>query len=84
MCYRAYLWHTALLVLLRACIAPLVPHQLSDGLAALLFCLLMVPILIVVTAPIYYFLEKPFMNGPGSRRIETLLHATPPKQPVAS
>jgi peptidoglycan/LPS O-acetylase OafA/YrhL len=81
MCYSAYLWHTALLVLLRPFVAGLVPHQLPDGPAALVFCLLMVPVLIVATAPIYYFLEKPFMNGPGSRAIERALRRTPQQQP---
>jgi peptidoglycan/LPS O-acetylase OafA/YrhL len=75
MCYSAYLWHSALLVLLRAYVAPLVPHALPDGPAALLFCVLMVPVLIVLTAPIFYFVEKPFMNGPGSRWIERALRA---------
>jgi peptidoglycan/LPS O-acetylase OafA/YrhL len=75
MCYSAYLWHTAMLVLVRPYIAPLVPHSLPDGPAALLFCFLMVPVLIVLTAPIFYFVEKPFMNGPGSRWIERALRA---------
>jgi peptidoglycan/LPS O-acetylase OafA/YrhL len=84
MCYSAYLWHTAMLVLLRPFIARLVPHQLADGPAALVFCLLMVPILILFTAPIYYFLEKPFMNGPGSRAIERALRPAPHEQPTAT
>jgi peptidoglycan/LPS O-acetylase OafA/YrhL len=75
MCYSAYLWHSAMLVLLRAYVAPLVPHSLPDGPAALLFCFLMVPVLIVLTAPIFYFVEKPFMNGLGSRWIERTLRA---------
>jgi peptidoglycan/LPS O-acetylase OafA/YrhL len=75
MCYSAYLWHSAMLVLLRPYIARFVPHGLPDGPAALVFCFLMVPVLIVLTAPIYYFLEKPFMNGPGSRAIERILRA---------
>jgi peptidoglycan/LPS O-acetylase OafA/YrhL len=75
MCYSAYLWHSAMLVLVRQYVAPLVPHSLSDGPAALVFCLLMVPVLVVLTAPIYYFVEKPFMNGPGSRFIERSLRA---------
>jgi peptidoglycan/LPS O-acetylase OafA/YrhL len=75
MCYSAYLWHTPMLVLVRAYVAPLVPHSLPDGLAALVFCFLMVPVLIVLTVPIFYFIEKPFMNGPGSRWIERALRA---------
>jgi peptidoglycan/LPS O-acetylase OafA/YrhL len=68
MCYSAYLWHTWMLVRLRAYIAPLVPHGLSDGRASLVFCFLMVPVLVVLTAPIYYFLEKPFMSRPTPAR----------------
>jgi peptidoglycan/LPS O-acetylase OafA/YrhL len=75
MCYSAYLWHSAMLVLVRPYVAPLVPHCLSDGHAVLVFCILMVPVLVVLTAPIYYFIEKPFMNGPGSRLIERSLRA---------
>jgi peptidoglycan/LPS O-acetylase OafA/YrhL len=73
MCYSAYLWHTAMLVLLRGVVARAVPSGLPDGEAALMFCVLMVPILIVLTAPIFYFVEKPFMSGPGSRAIERAL-----------
>jgi peptidoglycan/LPS O-acetylase OafA/YrhL len=75
MCYTAYLWHTAMLVVLRAAVARWVPHALPDGEAALIFCLLMVPVILLLTAPIYYFIEKPFMNGPGSRWIERRLRA---------
>ena len=78
MCYSAYLWHTAMLVLLRATVARLVPSGLPDGEAALVFCILMIPLLIVLTAPIYYFIEKPFMNGPGSRAIEGALGTVGP------
>jgi len=38
----------------------------------------MIPLLIVLTAPIYYFIEKPFMNGPGSRAIERALGTVGP------
>jgi peptidoglycan/LPS O-acetylase OafA/YrhL len=75
MCYSAYLWHSAMLVVMRAMVARWVPHALPDGQAALVFCLMMVPVIVVLTAPIYYFLEKPFMNGPGSRWIERRLRA---------
>ena len=75
MCYSAYLWHSAMLVVMRAMVARWVPHALPDGQAAGVFCLLMVPVILVLTAPIYYFLEKPFMNGSGSRFIESRLRA---------
>ncbi len=86
MCYSAYLWHTAMLLAIRDWLARLVPHGLADGPAALFFCAIAVPILIVLTAPIYYFLEKPFMNGPGSRYLEGKLRAAAGmvRRPVAA
>jgi peptidoglycan/LPS O-acetylase OafA/YrhL len=73
MCYSAYLWHTSILILLRRPLASVIPHTISDGPAALLFCLLAVPMIIVVTAPIFFFIEKPFMNGPGSEFLTKVL-----------
>jgi peptidoglycan/LPS O-acetylase OafA/YrhL len=88
MCYTAYLWHIPLLILMRDSLSKLVPNGLRDGPAAVLFCLVTVPVLIAVSAPLFYFVEKPFMNGPGSRSIEKALRriseAVRRRKPVAS
>jgi peptidoglycan/LPS O-acetylase OafA/YrhL len=74
MCYSIYLWHIPILSMLGSHVRP-VPHQLSDTQASLLFCVVAAPLIIVITTPIYYFTEKPFMNGQGSRFIERILRA---------
>ena len=88
MCYTIYLWHIPLLILTRTYLSKLVPHGFQDGPAAVLFCLLAVPSLVAASAPLFYFVEKPFMNGPGSRYIEKVLRriseALRRRKPVAS
>ena len=88
MCYTAYLWHIPLLIVARPYLSKLVPHGLEDGPAAIVFCLVAVPVLIAASAPLFYFVEKPFMNGPGSRYIEKVLGRIPEalrrRKPVAS
>ncbi len=72
MCYSAYLWHIPLLIW-TSWLTHLIPGRLPDGAAAVLFCAIVVPVLLVATAPLFYYLEKPFMNGPGSRFLEGLV-----------
>jgi peptidoglycan/LPS O-acetylase OafA/YrhL len=74
MCYSLYLWHMPIIAELWSS-SQLIPRRLSDFDAIVIFCLLAVPLIIVVTIPIYYFTEKPFMNGPGSRFIERVLRS---------
>ncbi len=87
MCYTLYLWHGFLLA-----VAPL-PLKLlfarfSYVTAAVVYCLLVVPILIALCIPIFLLIEKPFMNGPGSRYIEDWLRSIPRaisrRKPIAS
>ena len=73
MCYTVYLWHPVMLTLIGLRLGNLIPDRIQDGPAALLFCLMAVPIILVGTAPIFFFIEKPFMNGPGSRFLTRVL-----------
>jgi peptidoglycan/LPS O-acetylase OafA/YrhL len=72
MCYTLYLWHEALLAL-----APyplkLYFARLSYVTASAVYCTIAVPVLIALCTPIFLLIEKPFMNGPGSRYIENWL-----------
>jgi peptidoglycan/LPS O-acetylase OafA/YrhL len=87
MCYTLYLWHGVLLA-----VAPLPlklqAARLSYVSASVVYCLLAVPILIALCIPIFLLIEKPFMNGPGSRYIENWLRSIPRaisrRKPMAS
>jgi peptidoglycan/LPS O-acetylase OafA/YrhL len=78
MCYTIYLWHIAFLwynpLLARL---PGFPVRVTSGLSDLqltvCYCLIAVPLIILFSVPVYYFTERPFMNGPGSRFIERVL-----------
>jgi len=74
MCYTIYLWHGPLLILtpftLKAHFA-----AFSYVSAAVFYCLLVVPGLIVCCVPIFLLIERPFMNGPGSRFIANRLRS---------
>ena len=74
MCYSLYLWHMPIIAEMRSH-AHLIPRRLSDFDAISIFCLVAVPLIVVVTIPIFYFTEKPFMNGPGSRFLDRVLRA---------
>ncbi len=62
MCYTLYLWHMVLIMSTSKHLVPLIPASWSQATASLLFCFLMIPALIAMSAPLYYFLEKPFMS----------------------
>jgi peptidoglycan/LPS O-acetylase OafA/YrhL len=87
MCYTLYLWHGVLLA-----VAPLPlklqAARLSYVSASVVYCLLAVPILTALCIPIFLLIEKPFMNGPGSRYIENWLRSIPRaisrRKPMAS
>lgn len=87
MCYTLYLWHGVLLA-----VAPLSLKLLfarfSYVTASVVYCLLIVPILIALCIPIFLLIEKPFMNGPGSRYIEKWVRSIPRaisrRKPMAS
>jgi peptidoglycan/LPS O-acetylase OafA/YrhL len=54
-------------------LAATLPSGLSDLRLTTLYGALVIPLIILVSIPIYYFTERPFMNGPGSRFIERIL-----------
>jgi peptidoglycan/LPS O-acetylase OafA/YrhL len=72
MCYTLYLWHPALNHFLAAAYArPLIGLVLDQ---AVLACLaIVIPATILLCIPLFLLLEKPFMNGPGSRAVQRLL-----------
>jgi peptidoglycan/LPS O-acetylase OafA/YrhL len=74
MCYSIYLWHEPILSQLNGFAAKL-PANLSDLRLAAVYCAIAVPLMIIISMPIYYFTERPFMNGPGSRCIEQVLRS---------
>jgi len=73
MCYSIYLWHIPIMDKPMGGFAAMVPHGLSDLQLATLYCIVAVPLILVFSMPLYYFTERPFMNGPGSRFIERIL-----------
>jgi peptidoglycan/LPS O-acetylase OafA/YrhL len=74
MCYTLYLWHALLLHVLPRWLKNLTA-PLPYVEAAVVYCLIVVPCLIAICVPIFLLIEKPFMNGPGSRYIENRLHS---------
>jgi peptidoglycan/LPS O-acetylase OafA/YrhL len=78
MCYTIYLWHEALLaftpVPLKFAFA-----RLSYVASSVVYCLFAVPALIALCIPIFLLIEKPFMNGPGSRYIANWLRFSLPR-----
>ena len=74
MCYTLYLWHGLILMSLPYRLKELF-FALSYTRGILLYCLLIVPAMIAICVPIYLLTEKPFMNGPGSRLLESSLRA---------
>lgn len=76
MCYSIYLWHIPISDKLRGLFAAVAPRSLSDLQLAVSYCVVAVPLIILLSMPIYYFTERPFMNGPGSRFIERVLRDT--------
>ena len=77
MCYTIYLWHTSVLYYVRVLFDPLIPTEWSFGAATGLFCLLALPPVLLLCAPIFYFIEKPFMSGAGSRFLERFFQPSP-------
>jgi peptidoglycan/LPS O-acetylase OafA/YrhL len=73
MCYSLYLWHPVLLIGTGHRLFRLLPRGMGFTTATTVFCVLVVPLLIVAIAPLYLLTEKPFMNGPGSRYLDTHL-----------
>jgi peptidoglycan/LPS O-acetylase OafA/YrhL len=87
MCYTLYLWHALMLHLLPPALklqAPRLPYVE----VAVVYCLILVPCVIVLCVPIFLLIEKPFMNGAGSRYIEKWLrsvsHALRRRAPAVS
>jgi len=74
MCYTLYLWHEVLLA-----VAPyplkLYFARLPYVTSSVVYCSIAVPVLIALCTPIFLLIEKPFMNGPGSRYIENWLRS---------
>ncbi len=74
MCYTIYLWHLFLLYLLPASVKQhLGPWNMSGP----LYLLIAVSSVVACCVPIYLLIERPFMNGPGSRYIEKQLRSFP-------
>lgn len=72
MCYTLYLWHMAVIALVVYRIKPLLAG-LADTSATVAYCAAAIPIMIVICGPLYLAIEKPFMNGAGSRWLERWL-----------
>jgi peptidoglycan/LPS O-acetylase OafA/YrhL len=62
MCYTLYLSHMAVIGIIAYQLKPLLAG-LSDVPATVAYCLLVLPIMIAVSVPIYLLIEKPFMTG---------------------
>ena len=73
MCYTLYLWHVLILLWTGTWMMQWVPPSLALGRASLLYVCLMVPVIVISCAPLFYWIEKPFMNGPGSRYLERVI-----------
>lgn len=75
MCYSIYLWHIPIMERLGG-LATRLPRNVSDLQLTALYGLIAVPLIILFSIPIYYFTERPFMNGSGSRFIERVLRGS--------
>jgi peptidoglycan/LPS O-acetylase OafA/YrhL len=73
MCYTIYLWHIVFIFWISSTFLPyLISARLTDDQALLLSYLVGVPPILLASAVMFYFTEKPFMNGPGSRYLEKM------------
>jgi len=72
MCYTLYLWHMAVIGMVTFRFKPWLAG-LPDLSATVAYCVLTIPVMLAFCVPIYLVLEKPFMNGPGSRFLEGLI-----------
>jgi peptidoglycan/LPS O-acetylase OafA/YrhL len=69
MCYTLYLWHMAVIGTVTYRLKPYLTG-LPEVSAAVAYCMLTIPVTIALCIPVYLLLERPFMNGPGSRFLE--------------
>jgi peptidoglycan/LPS O-acetylase OafA/YrhL len=74
MCYTLYLWHTQLLILSPGWMKRHMIRLPYDA-GVVVCCLVVVPAVIAASVPIFLLIEKPFMNGPGSRYLEYCLRS---------
>lgn len=73
MCYSLYLWHPLAYSLLPNVWKRHLAHltNVEPGVVFLVF----VPLVIAVCTPMFVLVEKPFMNGPGSRWLEDAMRS---------
>ncbi len=67
MCYSIYLWHTVALDLSRGFVSPRIPLTWPLEYAVLATVGAGLLLALLTAAPLFYFIEKPFMSGAGSR-----------------
>lgn len=67
MCYTMYLWHIPLLIVMRPILSRLLPREIGDTTAAVLYSAIAAPCLMAASAPLFYFIEKPFMRARAAR-----------------
>jgi peptidoglycan/LPS O-acetylase OafA/YrhL len=72
MCYTLYLWHMAAIGLLVYRFKPWLAGM-PDWAATVSYCALALPVMVLLCVPIYLLVEKPFMNGAGSRWLEGVM-----------
>jgi peptidoglycan/LPS O-acetylase OafA/YrhL len=61
MCYTLYLWHMAVIGLVAFRLKPFLAG-LSDVNATIAYCLMVLPMMLALSIPVYLLVEKPFMN----------------------
>jgi peptidoglycan/LPS O-acetylase OafA/YrhL len=72
MCYSIYLWHTIVNWFTGDFLKSAIPRDWPMMPAVLSTVAFDVGLALIVGAAMFYFVEKPFMNGPGSRLLERL------------
>lgn len=72
MCYSIYLWHTVGMWFTEDYLQKVMPQGWPPIVAVLGTVAFDVALALTLGALMFYFVEKPFMNGPGSRFLERL------------
>lgn len=82
MCYSIYLFHIAIVGSTAKILFPLFPSHWSFETMAVAALAIQVPLALAISAVLFVWVEKPFMNGSGSRYLEGWIHRQP--APVAT
>jgi peptidoglycan/LPS O-acetylase OafA/YrhL len=73
MCYSIYLLHTGIIGTTGKIVFPMLPEGWSFEAMTAVALAIEAPLVLAVSAAFFVWVERPFMNGPGSRYLEKVL-----------